>query len=56
MQGKKDFCEEDSDNIDWDTEDELEIEDTTFRDSTTTTAGYHAVIAGHGEVNKCSSG
>ncbi|KAM3300989.1 DNA (cytosine-5)-methyltransferase DRM2 [Capsicum chacoense] len=54
MQEKKDFCEEDSDNIDWDTEDELEIEDTTFRGSTTTTAGYHAVIAGHGEASSSS--
>lgn len=50
----KNLSEEDSDNIDWDTEDELEIQDTTFsscRDLRTT--GQYA-ITGDGEVNAFS--
>lgn len=50
----KNLSEEDSDNIDWDTEDELEIQDTTFsscRDLRTT--GQHA-INGDGEASSSS--
>lgn len=50
----KNLSEADSDNIDWDTEDELEIQDTTFsscRDLRTT--GQHA-ISGDGEASSSS--
>ncbi|KAM3283864.1 DNA (cytosine-5)-methyltransferase DRM2 isoform X5 [Capsicum chacoense] len=50
----KNFSEEDSDNIDWDTEDELEIQDPPFsscRDLRTT--GQHA-INGDGETSSSS--
>lgn len=46
---------EDGDNIDWDTEDELEIRDTPFSSCTDLrTTGQH-VLSGDGEVNIVSS-
>ncbi|WMV14731.1 hypothetical protein MTR67_008116 [Solanum verrucosum] len=50
----KHLSEEDSDNIDWDTEDELEIQDTTFSSCRDLRTNGQYAISGDGEASSSS--